>query len=540
MVGVAGRSKGCNTCRKRRVKCDEAKPQCYRCIKAGFECLGYERATQWRHTSMASLPTSQWQTSEYMEPIQPVSMTFTPTRELSLVAFETDICTAHMFRNFVWKSYGTPWLDQAAGGKLGNLSLDAVTALAQLNFGLSNRTRDLQLRGSAQYGKCLRVLAGELGKDGAAVHDSRWLVVPILVLMMVSAIQADRTAAVFHLKAIGKVLVLCGPEAFQHQPLRNAFEAARATLLIASLFARRRTFLEDPRWQEIPYAGDPFAKPQQSQLLDIFVVIPGLLEEVGRINNMTYHPRDELIDPSIVLDEELDRRADLCGRIAPQLEKLYRWRWNWQHRYGHHVVLDKPGFQSHSPEPESEGSQSNPSGLGRLKFDRYVYADDIALYNAALMWLLTLIWKLEPFHATTIIDGCARHAATSSSSSPQSPKSPILPSDNISFEPLGPPGASFSIREPAMEICRVFDWQCRHHEQHAVSGDQTCLYLFPLGMARSVLDADPDCREWIDDMLDSNPVTAGYGRSGGSVVGFKSYVTRRALDPDAEDSEKIT
>jgi len=60
MVGVAGRSGGnslqsnstkyeaksnigCHTCRRRRVKCDEARPACQRCLKGNFECEGYVR-----------------------------------------------------------------------------------------------------------------------------------------------------------------------------------------------------------------------------------------------------------------------------------------------------------------------------------------------------------------------------------------------------------------------------------------------------------------------------------------------------------------
>ncbi|KAK1255074.1 hypothetical protein MKX08_009069 [Trichoderma sp. CBMAI-0020] len=37
----AGRSKGCNTCKRRKVKCDEGKPGCQRCIRFGRECEGY-------------------------------------------------------------------------------------------------------------------------------------------------------------------------------------------------------------------------------------------------------------------------------------------------------------------------------------------------------------------------------------------------------------------------------------------------------------------------------------------------------------------
>ena len=33
---------GCNTCRQRRIKCDEGRPVCDRCRTANFHCEGYE------------------------------------------------------------------------------------------------------------------------------------------------------------------------------------------------------------------------------------------------------------------------------------------------------------------------------------------------------------------------------------------------------------------------------------------------------------------------------------------------------------------
>ncbi|KAI1384831.1 uncharacterized protein F4822DRAFT_374462 [Hypoxylon trugodes] len=529
MVGVAGRSKGCNTCRKRRVKCDEAKPKCHRCLKAGFECLGYERATQWRHTSVAPTSKSRPHSPEFMELISPTPMGLAPAPELSLVAFEGDMCTAYVFKNFVWKSYGSLWLDHAAEGKLDTLSLDAVKALSRLSFGLGNKVQDLQHKGESQYGRCLRVLADELGRDEVAAHDSRRLIVPILVLMMVSAIQADRTAAGFHLRAIEKVLILCGPGAFQQQPLRNAFEAARATLLVSSLLSRRRTFLENPCWHFVPYALDSSTKPQQSQLLDIFVTIPGFLEEESRINDSNSQSDDESIGLSLILDEQLDRRAALGGCVAAQLEKLYRWRWNWQRKYSQYVAIGRDEWQRDSLSPKSTDSIGSSRETSRLRFDRPIHSNDIMLYNAVLMWLMTLMWKLQPFQAASRIQCCARRAAASSASPPNSPGS----SQSVSFEPLSWPGAFLSIRDPALEICRAFEWQCRHYEQHTAFSDQTCLLLLPLGMARCAFDGDSEYQDWIDNMLDSNPVTAGYGRGGGSVVGFGSYITPRALDPNA-------
>ncbi|KAK6716858.1 hypothetical protein SNK05_000058 [Fusarium graminearum] len=53
MVGIAGKSKACHDCKRRRVKCDLATPKCRRCLKAGISCRGYERSTLWVHRTQA-------------------------------------------------------------------------------------------------------------------------------------------------------------------------------------------------------------------------------------------------------------------------------------------------------------------------------------------------------------------------------------------------------------------------------------------------------------------------------------------------------
>ncbi|AEO57551.1 hypothetical protein MYCTH_2303828 [Thermothelomyces thermophilus ATCC 42464] len=45
MVGVPGKYKGCETCRLRRVKCDNQRPHCRKCLDGGRICAGYERET---------------------------------------------------------------------------------------------------------------------------------------------------------------------------------------------------------------------------------------------------------------------------------------------------------------------------------------------------------------------------------------------------------------------------------------------------------------------------------------------------------------
>ncbi|XP_044724341.1 fungal zn(2)-Cys(6) binuclear cluster domain-containing protein [Hirsutella rhossiliensis] len=43
MVGVPGKYKGCETCRRRRVKCSNERPFCNNCVNTGRQCEGYER-----------------------------------------------------------------------------------------------------------------------------------------------------------------------------------------------------------------------------------------------------------------------------------------------------------------------------------------------------------------------------------------------------------------------------------------------------------------------------------------------------------------
>ncbi|KAH7109522.1 hypothetical protein EDB81DRAFT_704630 [Dactylonectria macrodidyma] len=508
MVGVPGRSKGCNTCRKRRVKCDETKPTCVRCTKAGFECLGYERARLWHHTSTAPFPEMALlgleQAGQHNAFMPMASRISSPPPELSLVAFQGDFCFSFMFSNFVWRSYGALWLNQAAQGSLGGLALDATKALAQANFGRLNHKSDIELKGVVKYGNCLKMLAADLGRCMVMVEGSQDLLVPILVLMMQAASQADRIGAMFHLKGIARLLHISGPEAFQQQPYLNAFEAARATLLIAGLVGKQRLFLDDIKWRTVPWALNPASKTPQSELLDILVTIPSILQEHAACEKT----------PELAFYMSVE----IAERVQVQLTTLYRWRWKWQAESGHQVSIDSgTTWQPNGAASAVLGSIGTSRRLDRLVFGKFVAATEIMLYNATLMWLLALLWKTDPVDAGSRIEVCADAA---------------MPTDGdtryTSFEPLRRPGASVTVRDPAMEICRAFEWVSRHHCR---SKDASFLYLFPIGMAMSVLEQEPEGKEWAKALLERSPVTASYSQ-GGNPAGFGFYVTKEALDPE--------
>ncbi|KAJ6437388.1 ebs-bah-phd domain-containing protein [Purpureocillium lavendulum] len=58
MVGIAGKSKACLDCKRRRVKCDLTAPACLRCAKAGIACRGYNTRTLWVNRTPAQPGTT--------------------------------------------------------------------------------------------------------------------------------------------------------------------------------------------------------------------------------------------------------------------------------------------------------------------------------------------------------------------------------------------------------------------------------------------------------------------------------------------------
>jgi hypothetical protein len=204
----------------------------------------------------------------------------------------------------------------------------------------------------------------------------------------------------------------------------------------------------------VPWLQDPESKSQQSKLLDILVIVPGILQD--------YTEAHALATPEPV------QYRNLLQKVKIQLMLLYSWRWRWQARYAHEVQEDTncvpPIFVT-------------TGGLGRLHFRRFAAAVELMIYNATLTWLLALLFKLEPLGATKEIMACAAAAR---------PKDEEL-SRIKSFQSLQRPGEAITLRGPALEICRAFDWVTRNHNDGT---EQTHMYLFPVGTAMTALQGD--------------------------------------------------
>ena len=382
-------------------------------------------------------------------------------------------------------------------------------------------------------------------------------------------------ASTFHLRAVAKLLFTLGPQHFQTVSLLSAFESARATLIIASIISRQRLFLDRKEWLAVPWALHPAAKTPQSQLCDILVAVPGYLAEYEELKQQTaplpgvsLSYRDSA---TATASRTVQRRSALLKSLESRLERLFLWRWIWQRHHGHEVSVDLKSPSPQQPNASASkilGSIGRPRRSERLVFSRASAAAEIMLYNATLMWLLALLWKVEPLLAGDVIKQCSMRAAAAAAvgldedddgqqqqqqqqqsrhptSETPRPTSTSRYVSWTSFAPLRRPGAALSVRDPAVEICRAFEWQCREGRGGSGSEEEepNAFYLFPLGTAMSALDDDAECREWIAWMLASSRHTEGYGVQSGDCrnsnpAGFGYYLTREALHPELVSGEE--
>lgn len=215
-------------------------------------------------------------------------------------------------------------------------------------------------------------------------------------------------------------------------------------------------------------------KSFQNQLVDILVHIPGFLEDQARL--------EQVQSPEL--------KGDLIRRIEFQVEKTYHWRWRWEASNTNTVWEADPEIL-----PTEYLSTHFRPIRSVLVFSSFSQATELSLYNAILLCLLGLLWTLKPPDDRT-------------------PSPPTMPAT-----PLLLPGDVESLTQPAVEICRAFEYQLMHVKN---SRDSALFWLFPLGLASRVLEDDTDMMLWIKTMLETSQVTRGYG-TGGNAYGFGFY-----------------
>ena len=301
---MAPRSTGCRTCVRRRVKCDETRPNCERCQKAKLQCDGFREAlifvdetrqTYGRLGQSESTPATTTRTIRRSPPKQSDSVSEGALyRQFRLSALSDDLYFSYLLRKYI--ATGVEYKDYFVNKRWMVVCLTkpeeyptailALKCLATSFFGRKHREDSITQEGAAAYGPALLALRQTL-QDPVRAWSFDALAATTALGNYEYLMFTTRRGWIQHAQGVGKLMEMRGPECFKQWPERAILESNKVLLITQSLVARKRSFLEEEGWTSIRGPHEVDGKDFMSALYDIFAKLPGIAEVIQDLETST-------------------------------------------------------------------------------------------------------------------------------------------------------------------------------------------------------------------------------------------------------------
>ncbi|KAJ0415793.1 hypothetical protein BJY00DRAFT_251795 [Aspergillus carlsbadensis] len=263
MVGVP-RSKGCLQCLKRRVKCDETRPGCLRCLTYGSTCPGYNRGLKFHNQTSA---VAQRHGGGHT----PMDEAFAPT----LAQRTVDMQTQESFAG--WMKYHFPiyaasfncrvdvdWMDFIRGqwSTFPQALVWAVRALTTLHRGATQRDEQAIMCARHMYGRGIRHLASLL-TTSAALSDET-LAAAILLGGYEVLDGSSEWSWIAHCRGISHLFCARGPAAQRRGIGRTLLLCWRPYIVADAFIHAVPCFLGGSEWASI-LMSEEVARDEEQQ-----------------------------------------------------------------------------------------------------------------------------------------------------------------------------------------------------------------------------------------------------------------------------------
>ncbi|KAF4833503.1 hypothetical protein CGCSCA4_v013356 [Colletotrichum siamense] len=287
MVGVAGRSKGCRTCRQRKKGCDLQQPICGNCSRLNITCE-YDRRQVFINVTG---PGKAGRTT-----FKPSCTDVVLPHSLARSAYEDKYISLLWD---AWSPCGTPSAEISANYPVYSW-VSSARDLYQDDDGLRRTLIAMSLSTLGQKGgqaystaKGFQTYVQALSEVNVSLqHSKRWKSDAIMVASqglglfeLLYGTQERVQAAGSQVKSwhnhnLGELALIQqrGPKSFIEGHAHHIFSGVRMHLAIAGCMSRKRSFLSNTAWKTIPWAK--ISKTPKDVMLDILTDVPALLEEV--------------------------------------------------------------------------------------------------------------------------------------------------------------------------------------------------------------------------------------------------------------------
>ncbi|KIV96571.1 hypothetical protein PV10_00419 [Exophiala mesophila] len=308
MVGVPGKSKGCNTCRKRKISCDGDRPSCARCTKSNRICGGYQRERHFKNLSALDRDTLLTRTQPLASLTDLLAINTGSDYSLTTCSTSEEDGTPNSNRqmlpsirpprppdsfvsfinNYIPREEGNlhiehrsqvSWLQAIDPSQEYGASLDlAISALSLVSLGRKHGDVELRREGRASYGRALRQLQDILSQNRLLFEEQTLAsCMALYTFELLEVSGEDTTGWVSHAEGIARLIQLRGPESHVVGLSHRLFLGFRSTGITHALATRKSTYLAHQDWLTVPWKMQP--KSDFDKLLDIMAQIAILIEK---------------------------------------------------------------------------------------------------------------------------------------------------------------------------------------------------------------------------------------------------------------------
>ncbi|KAE8154302.1 hypothetical protein BDV25DRAFT_147904 [Aspergillus avenaceus] len=345
MVGVP-RSTGCRACLQRRVKCDQARPQCLRCQKRKIPCPGYKKRFRFYHQT--TIPEHCSEIAPYSNDVKQAQVivrpkldeTFAPNLrtaaiDLQLRSVFSDVVAATfpaLYAAFE-RRVALTWVDFVRHDVVARCK-NVTWGVRSLNtWYLARRHQDFNMLQVSRhmYNHALRCLVQSLRNPATVKSDTTLATAMVLgVYEMLDGVGPN--SWVVHSRGIGALLRLRGPNAHLSGFGRTMFTTYRTFLIAEAFTCQEPCFLEQPEWRKMSLEAlkaDECEDPT-SRLVEItentfmeVVLCPGYMK---RTHELIAGKAPESTRASLVA--EIRRSRDILRGLQQRLAAVLEFRLN--------------------------------------------------------------------------------------------------------------------------------------------------------------------------------------------------------------------
>ncbi|KAF2760451.1 hypothetical protein EJ05DRAFT_285230 [Pseudovirgaria hyperparasitica] len=251
MAGITTKTRGCATCRGRRIKCDLQKPSCNNCVRSGRTCQGYERHDVFVNRTAAGMQKRrrlEEVKDQRLEEIKNALVSGAFSQAMVAPAPSPDDHVHWFYRHFVI-SRTDPRLTQFMSPVMqittpGPLLTSSLRALSIMKFGRAIHDIAAEQQGQKLYGRSLGKLRLALTDATASKSDETLACAVVLGLFELLNVHPKYQSGGWfkHMVGLGRLIEHRGPKQSQSPVCLAIFEVCRNVLVDDTLSPRSQQF----------------------------------------------------------------------------------------------------------------------------------------------------------------------------------------------------------------------------------------------------------------------------------------------------------